>query len=187
MEMPPAVRRVLRDAHARLGGTACGSKQAIFVCFPSDGSGAGQLGLLLERDGALEGTLPPRLLASSFSSLLRRGRMAEVAPVHVACRDAEAAQRAGLVPGSMANVILERRIWRLEGLVWQQRQQHQQQDEDGRKRWERHGGAGRRGRRRREPGVLFELGPWGEERRALSHWEAASELVVVLRQAGTGV
>ncbi len=87
------------------------------------------------------------------------------------CIDVEAGlQRAGLDPSTAATGRLQAHVWRLEALAWRQRQQLR---EEGVRRWERRGGAGRRGRRRREPGVVFELGPWGEERRALPHEEAA--------------
>ncbi len=157
VEMPPAVRRVLRDAHARLGGTACGAKQVALMLLSAHGMQAArghalncnQAGQVVHGGEAVSGTQ----VAQIGSFAMRQARMAGE-PLYAACRDAEAVQQAGLGPGGEANVHLEARIWRLEGLAWRQRQQRRE-EEGGGVQWERRGGAGRRGRRWREPGVAW--------------------------------
>ncbi len=171
---PLAVRRVLRDAHARLGGAACGSTQALFSTLgrnfpPVELDGAGRLvGQSVE------------LVELGMAGMLQKARAASERIVAF-CQDLEAVRRAGLPPGVWHPELsqCELRLWQLEGLAWWQQQQRrgrrgEQEELFGDVRWERpgRGGAGRRGRRRREPGVVFELGPWGEERWPLSHEEA---------------
>ncbi len=178
VEMPPAVRQVLRDAHARLGGTACGAKQV--ACSSPGGWRGGHVTLTLDREGEMrddDGTvMQPHSIAVGMNDLLRRARVSGT-PLHMACCDEEAVLRAGLEPTSESAALVEARVWQLERLAWEQQEQRRWREERAVVRWERRGGAGRRGRRRREPGVVFELGPWGEERRALPHWEAARVLV----------
>ncbi len=181
VELPPAVRQVLRDAHVRLGGTACDAKMAIMRA----GEATGRLStLMLDRQGRLLGggraAESSHPAAWTLCSLLRQARTVQQGPLRMALCDVEAVRRAGLEPGSRAAVLLEAHVWQLEGLAWRQRQQRRRGREEGSLRWERRGVAGRKGRRRRELGVVFELGPWGEERRALSHEEAAGVLVPVL-------
>ncbi len=174
VKRPLAVRQVLRDAHARLGGAACGAKQALFrtACrsfMPVELDGDGRV-----MDDSVS------VVEFSAALMLRHARMASESVV-VFCRDLEELRRAGLEPGAWKVSQCELRVWWLEGLAWQQWKQGQEEVGGGRVRWERRGGgrwerrgaSGRRGRRRREPGVVFELGPWGEERRALPHWEVA--------------
>ncbi len=171
-QTPLGVRQALRDAHVRLGGTACGAKRVIFL------SCRGQLGgltsLMLDQGGGLVSNAgavaAPGTLARITTSALHDALMAR-APALVACRDEEALRRVGVDPWDV--FLVEARIWRLEGLAWRQRRQRRGEREGGGVGWEQRGGAGRRGRRRREPGVVFELSAWGEERRALSHEEAA--------------
>ncbi len=169
--MPPLVRQVLRDAHAWLGGAACGAKEVTLLS-PDQPAGL-CLSLVLDKWGDLVGNgvvaRPPRLLLPNATCLLRQAHAAGV-PLHLSCWDAEAMQRAGVEPLSRVAVLLQARVWWLEGLAWRQQRRERL---GGGKRWERRGGGGRRGRRRREPGVVFELGAWGEERRAVSHEEAA--------------
>ncbi len=176
MEMPPGVRQVLRDAHARLGGAACGAKRVVF-CYPVAAAATMHVPFLLDRHG--RGPVQGGIMRRVLGTALREARM-EGQPMRAVCRDGEAVQLAGLEPGSRSHILLEAHLWRLEGLAWQQRRQRRRGREGG-KRWERRGGAGRRGRRRREPGVVFELSAWGEEAaRALSHEEAAQVLVQAL-------
>ncbi len=173
-EVPLGVRQALRDAHARLGGTACGAKEVFWLRGDPAGWSGWCISASVDGSGALVDT-PPRLLAHEVSSLLRQARMAG-APLFMACRDAEALLRAGVPgPSSTATFELEACVWRLEGLGWRQRMEQRRREEEGEgaRRWERRGAAGRRGRRRREFGVVFELGPWGEACRAASHEEAA--------------
>ncbi len=181
VELPRGVRQAFRDAHARLGGTACGSKH-VLLHMSAGMLRPGRLSLAVDQRGRMVapegGPVFLRPLASNIGTLLRQARMAGDT-MRAACWDVEAVRRAGLRPWSAAALLLEARVWRLEGLAWRQRQQRRRQEEEGgvRSRWERRGGAGRRGRRRREPGVVFELGPWGEERRPLPHAEAARVVV----------
>ncbi len=173
--LPPAVRRVLRDAHARLGGTACGAKQVDFLPLSSQS----KLGPCVTLGGAgrVVGMRSFGEVEYNVAVTLRQACMAGE-PVIAFCRDLEAFLRAlpGLPPSGHEAVVLEVCVWGLEGLAWRERQWGMECVG----RWgERRGGAGRKGRRRREPGVVFELGPWGEERRALSHEEAAWVLVQV--------
>ncbi len=176
MEVPPAVRQVLRDAHTRLGGAACGAKEARFLYRVA--AATVHVSLTLDQHGraTAEGGVLRRLLDTA----LRQARM-EGQPVLAVCQDVRAVQLAGLEPGSRSHIRLENCVWRLEGLARQQCLQRRRGKEGGVLRWERHGGAGRRGRRRREPSVVFELGPWGQERRALPHEEAAWALAQPLR------
>ncbi len=164
------VRQVLRDAHARLGGAACGVKH-VLVLRSGAGKAPALFGIELDGTGRVVGPMVLPAWEWVTSSWLRHARLAGQSVVAI-CRDAEVAQRAGLPRGSVHVALLEARIWRLGKLAWQQQRQRRGEEGSGR-RWERRGGAGRRGRRRREPGVVFELGPWGEDRRALSHEEAA--------------
>ncbi len=184
--MPWAARQALRDAHARLGGAACGAKQVAFLC--SDHRTGGRQILHLNQEGRLQvpgqplpvASAPMHVVAYHCNSILHHARVVGK-PTHAACRDVEAVQRAGLEAGSPESIRLEVRIWRLEGLAWRQHgQQRREEGRGGGGRWERRGGCGRRGRRRREPGVVFELGAWGEERRALLHEEAAWALAPVM-------
>ncbi len=184
VEVPPAVQQSLRDAHARLGGTACPAKKVAFLCFSVREAGrimlnVDQEGRVLDATGA---AVRARQWATTFCSLLRHARVAGTR-VHAHCRDvgSEEVQVVGHTLDSEEMAwLMEWRVWVAEGLVWQQRQQRQ--EEEGRKRWERRGASGRRGRRRREPGVVFELGPRGEQRRALSHAETAQAIHEVLRK-----
>ncbi len=178
VEVPLGVRRVLRDAHARLGGTACGAKQVMVLC--PGGPDATLLALKMDRQGrelAFGGPVASiRPTASTVCSFLRQARVAGAA-LYALCWDSEAIERAGLDPEGPDAVWLELRLWRLEGLAWRQRQQRREVEEEAAMRWramrwERRGGAGRHGRRRREPAVVFALGAWGEQRRAVSHDEA---------------
>ncbi len=186
VETPLGVRQALRDAHVRLGGTACGAKRVMFLAVSGQEGGIKASRLKLDqRRGLLDlsgAAVPPGKLASMATALLHGARMAR-APALVACREEEALRRAGLNPYHKNPIRLEARIWRLEGLAWRQRRQRRGEREGGGVGWEQRGGAGRRGRRRREPGVVFELSAWGEERRALSHEEAAWVLVRAAVQA----
>ncbi len=179
--MPPAVRQVLRDAHARLGGTGCGAKEALFPC--SDGRGGAHLTMRLNQEGVVgepgEPGVPLRRAASAFDALLHHARAAG-AVVHAVCRDVEAVERAGLQAASQDGFLIEMFAWWLAGLAWLQELWREEVEVEVEARvggWERRGRCGRRGRRRREPGVVFELGPWGEEWRVLSHEEAGWVLV----------
>ncbi len=160
--MPPLVQRVLRDAHARLGGAACGAKHVVLLS--SDQPRGWCLTVMLNRRGELVGhggeEEPHRLLLPNVMCLLRQALMAGV-PLHLACWDAEAMEQAG----SGGAVLLQAHVWRLEDLAWRQRRQRRGGEEGGGGRWERRGGAGQRGQRRREPGVwCLRWGPWGARR-----------------------
>ncbi len=177
--MPAAVRQALSDAHVRLGGAACGEKQVVVL--RADPGGA-LLPVQLDAAGALAAGIA-RSTALEARAMLRQARMAGE-PVYACWRDAEALRRAGVQPMSNVAQCWEALVWALEGLAWQQQQQRREEEEWRRREgptpmtaWERRGGSGRRGRRRREPGVVFELGPHGEWRRALPHHEAVQVLV----------
>ncbi len=179
VEMPAAVRQVLSDAHVRLGGAACSEKQALVL--RADRSGA-VFDLQLDAAGTLMGGDSTRGVALGMLAVLRQARLAGE-PVYACCRDLEALRRRGVQPMSRKAHALEGLVWALEGLAWQQRQQRREEEKEESwegptpmTAWERRGGAGRRGRRRREPGVVFELGPHGEWRRALPHCEAVQVL-----------
>ncbi len=192
-EPASAIQQVLRDAHARLGGTACGSKLVMFLHGGGGGGSAAAgppqfLSMPLGRQGARLDALHSgwavweRARGRSASSVLRQARLAGRA-LYAACRDVEAVGRMGLPGPAPADgsrwegAKLEGRVWALEGLVWQQRQQRQSSERGSAcGGWERRGGAGRRGRRPREPGVAFALDPRGEARRAATHEEAARVL-----------
>ncbi len=169
IHMPRAMQQSLCDAHARLGGTSCGAKEVMFLPATPIFRGASYSAVDLDREGAT--AMEPAHLARCVDTQLRQARVAGEGPCYVVCRDMEALRRVGLNPEGKAAFERGAHVWRLEGLAWQQRCQQRQRREMG-VVWERRGGAGRRGRRRREPGVVFELGPWGKERRALSHEEA---------------
>ncbi len=172
------LRQVLRDAHVRLGGAACGAKDVLVLRSGVGGARAPFFRIELDGAGRVLGPLVLPTWESITGSWLHHARAAGQG-VSVVCRNVEALQRAGLQPEGRGAVLLDLCAWRLEGLAWRQRQQRRVEvDGDAvtrwrALRWERRGGAGRRGRRRREPGVVFGLGTWGEERRALSHEEAA--------------
>ncbi len=173
VEMPLAVRLVLRDARARLGGA-----QEVLLLRPA--TPGGPLFVLLDRHGKGPGDAP---MPRSVNTIVRQARLAGQM-LYAACRDLGVLQQGGPEPESSAALSLEVHAWRLEGLVWQQRQQRRCREEGGvGGGWERRGGAGRRGRRRREPGVVFELGAWGEARRAVSHEGAAWVLMEAVRLA----
>ncbi len=183
VEMPAAVRQALSDAHVRLGGAACSEKQ--IVVLRADRS---RIVLPVQLDAAGRVMIGnARVMVLDMLGMLRQARMAG-SLVYVWCRDAEALQRAGVQPMSGNAYALGALVWQLEGLAWHQRQQRPGEEEEEQRRrregptpmtaWERRGGVGRRGRRRREPGVVFELGPHGEWRQALPHREAALMLSV---------
>ncbi len=180
VEMPAGVRRVLSDAHARLGGAAGGTKEVLLLrggMVPWQ-----QSVLMLDRAGRMVNPAAPltrmthALKAAQtrlvFGAALRQARMAGQ-PLHALCRPAGDHQ-----PWAVDACSLEAHVWRLEGLAWQQQRQQRPPPPppprwQARGVWERRGGAGRRGRGRREPGVAFELGAWGEACGAAAHEVAA--------------
>ncbi len=177
VEVPLGVRQVLRDAHARLGG----AKHVAFLGSGEPRAGRPITTLKVDQQGRALGTggalLSPGTLAYTCTSMLRQARTAE-ARMPMALYDVEALQWVGQEPSITDAFLLEAQVWRLESVAWRQQQQRRRGNmEGGVVRWERRGAAGRRGRRRREPGVVFELGAWGEERRVLSHEEAARVVV----------
>ncbi len=184
-ELPGGVRRVLRDAHARLGGTACGAKQVIFLRTDAAHHPRPFNQASLDRSGQLSGATLGAL-SRVTQAVLREARMAGV-PLFAYCRDVEAAQRTGQDGRGLNVMQLESKLVTLEGLAWQQRRQQRPRRPRGTVReagaalpWEERGRAGRRGRRQRVPSVVFELGPAGERGRALPPGEAAWVVVHAL-------